>query len=133
MKLVYRGVSYDYDPNATKADFPWNYVRQIRPSYNLTYRGVEYTVDPNKEPNKSSLRPVANLTYRGATYALNGQGVASAAKVGRVGTRSKMIAELATTHRNNLYRNVQRRLEIARDRGDQALVQLLEQELRQIA
>jgi hypothetical protein len=37
-------------------------------------------------------------------------------------------AELATVHRSNLQKNLQRRMEAARARGDEALLKLLEAE-----
>lgn len=125
MKLVYRGVSYEHNPHSQQPTQP----REIRPTFTLMYRGAAYTVDPNIDHDALAFKPMANLVYRGVAYALNGGTVEASRKLS-----SKVTAkELARVHRNNIYRNVQRRLQAAQARGDQQLVALLEQELQQIA
>lgn len=126
MKLVYRGVSYEYDPHSQQ---PSQHSREIRPIYNLMYRGVAYTVDPNVDSNVLSPKPIANLVYRGVAYALNGGIKTEATR--ELGAKAS-AKEVAKVHRSNVYRNVQRRLQAAQERGDQHLVALLEQELRQV-
>ncbi|MBD2019652.1 DUF4278 domain-containing protein [Leptolyngbya sp. FACHB-36] len=132
MKLLYRGVGYDYDPQAVRSDRPWNRVRAARAGYTLTYRGVSYSIDPNQEVPDHSAMPVAQLTYRGVAYGLNGWTPAAVAEtVAPRAARSR--SEVAAAHRSNLYRNVQHRLQVAQEKGDMALVRLLEQELQHIA
>jgi hypothetical protein len=73
MKLVYRGVSYDYTPSGSQfGSTIQNVESRVRPSYQLIYRGTVYAVDPNVEPKKSFFHPIANLMYRGVAYSLNG-------------------------------------------------------------
>jgi hypothetical protein len=73
MKLVYRGVSYDYTPSGSQSGGAVQSVEsRIRPSYQLNYRGTVYAVDPNVETKKSFFHPIANLMYRGVAYSLNG-------------------------------------------------------------
>ncbi|HEY9752926.1 MAG TPA: hypothetical protein V6C46_08240, partial [Coleofasciculaceae cyanobacterium] len=81
--------------------------------------------------------PITNLIYRGATYSMNGWqptdcpvSMVTGAGVCR---SSQTAPDLATVHRQNLYQNLDRRLQIACQRGDRDLVQALEQELRQIS
>lgn len=140
MQLTYRGAQYNYTPRSAEAAQETNVFRAIRPSYTLHYRGAVYTVDPNGEPALPFVHPGANLMYRGVAYTLNGGDRATAT----VQTRAAVVsskprhqkasndAEFVMTHRNNLRTNVQRRLQIARERGDQNLVSLLERELQQI-
>ncbi|XGW00225.1 MAG: DUF4278 domain-containing protein [Leptolyngbya sp. BL-A-14] len=141
MQLTYRGAQYEYNPRNTEAIREANVFRAIRPSYNLHYRGAVYTVDPNAEPSLPSIQPAGVLTYRGVSYTLNG-GARDAAAVrsqaGAVSTQPRFQqkaasnTEFATIHRSNLRTNVQRRLQVARERGDQTLVSLLERELQEI-
>lgn len=141
MQLTYRGAQYDYTPRSAEAVRETNVFRAIRPSYNLHYRGAVYTVDPNAEPALPSVHPSANLVYRGVAYNLNGGKRSTAAVQNRASVGSSRPhfhqkasdnAEFVLTHRSNLRSNVQRRLQVARERGDQNLVSLLERELQQI-
>ncbi|MBC7968684.1 MAG: DUF4278 domain-containing protein [Verrucomicrobia bacterium] len=141
MQLTYRGAHYEYTPRSAEAVRESNVFQAIRPAFNLHYRGSVYTVDPNAEPSLPVLQPVAQLVYRGSTYALNGwtasTNVQSALSVisnnSRSNKKTSGSAEIATVHRSNLHNNLQRRLQVARESGDQSLITLLESELQQIA
>ncbi len=136
MQLFYRGTKYDYTPGSLESAREANVYRALRPTFNLAYRGSVYLVDPNQEPHQSVARPVAPLSYRGVTYGLNGWTPAPANAVVQRLNRSFNTApgtEVANIHRNNLYRNLQHRLQVAREKGDQNLISLLERELQQIA
>lgn len=141
MQLTYRGAHYEYTPRSAEAVRESNVFHAIRPAFNLHYRGSVYTVDPNAEPSLPVLQPVAQLVYRGSTYALNGwtestdmQGAPSViSNNSRLNKKTFGSAEIATVHRSNLHSNVQRRLQVARESGDQSLIALLERELQQIA
>lgn len=141
MQLTYRGAHYDYNPRSAEAARETNVFRAIRPSYNLHYRGSVYTVDPNAEPALPSIQPTSQLMYRGVAYTLNGEerstpAVQSRASVvsskPRFQKKAARNEEFVMIHRSNLRTNVQRRLQVARERGDQNLVSLLERELQQI-
>jgi hypothetical protein len=137
MKLIYRGQSYEYEPGVGEAPVV-EQVREPRASYTLQYRGMAYTVDPNVVVRQPVVRPVTNLIYRGVTYGMNGWQPSAEQAKGTVtpeGTPWKMgmSSELSAIHRRNLYQNVERRLQSARQRGDRDLVQVLERELQQIA
>ena len=141
MQLTYRGVNYEYDPQGAKAAHEANVFRAIRPAFNLHYRGSVYAVDPNLEPSLPAPHPSAQLLYRGAAYALNGwtkpvavqSSTSAASSKHRIAKKASGNAEFATVHRTNLNTNLQRRLQVARERGDENLVNLLERELQQIA
>ncbi|MES1026582.1 DUF4278 domain-containing protein [Gloeocapsa sp. BRSZ] len=71
MELIYRGTTYDYNPNKAPGR-PFEQVREAGPAYNLTYRGVTYRVDPNVKQSEAPVRPAAyELIYRGVTYCVN--------------------------------------------------------------
>lgn len=149
MKLTYRGITYDYplQPDLDEVGHQKPYV--------LTYRGLTYVVDPNARPIEDSLPVTYRLTYRGLSYdvvrnvpIVTPEPVPAAAKATTASTQA--IAPLAKArpetvpstlprsyigriHKANLLQNVQRRLNVARERGDQELVRMLEAELRQIA
>lgn len=130
MKLVYRGVSYDYDPQAQRNVKP---SHKFQPAYTLLYRGAVYTVDPSIESQQRFVNPIADLIYRGVAYSLNGEMQPETGAQAAPRPAATAQFDLASVHRGNLYRNVQRRLQAAQERGDQQLIHLLERELQQIA
>ncbi|HEY9747897.1 MAG TPA: DUF4278 domain-containing protein, partial [Allocoleopsis sp.] len=46
--------------------------------------------------------------------------------------RQRVLKEVEETHRTNIYRSLERRLQVAKNLGDQRLIGLLESELQQI-
>jgi hypothetical protein len=130
MKLCYRGIRYDYDatgrtPNASAAP--------IQP-YALSYRGIGYTVGPMAAAPTAAVSGL-NLCYRGLLYTLTGgtrETIGRAADLRR-SHRPSDTMDPASVHRASLYRSLERRLRAAEARGDQALVQMLQQERRHIA
>jgi hypothetical protein len=54
-------------------------------------------------------------------------------EVGAVASRQARAAEAQKAHRATIVKNVERRLQVARTRGDERLVKILEAELRQFA
>lgn len=68
MKLIYRGLNFDYDParSANHRLFGRTHVSQT--PYELIYRGNRYWVNPNAFA-KPSVQPVTyQLIYRGINY-----------------------------------------------------------------
>jgi Domain of unknown function (DUF4278) len=64
MKLIYRGMTYDYDTLKASSRL----VRRETP-YNLLYRGVSYQVTPQSETPETPVQTVNHqLIYRGNTY-----------------------------------------------------------------
>lgn len=123
MRLIYRGVEYDYDPTQGTRD---DRISRFREPITLTYRGNHYQIDPTR-PARSTVEPQPReLIYRGNRYWV---GTPDSKPMSN---KPRQTANLTATHRENLQRNLQRRIEIARQKGDNALLTLLEAERRQI-
>jgi Domain of unknown function (DUF4278) len=129
MKLCYRGVSYDYNPPQVKvAEGP--VVGR--------YRGANWRstiVIDNPIPQIA-----ATLTYRGVTYHTNSQEqVAQAVPQATPGfakvapSRRKAASEVAQAHRSSVLKTLERRLQVAYNKGDANLINLLEAEWKQLA
>ncbi|WP_017319116.1 arginine synthesis PII-interacting regulator PirA [Mastigocladopsis repens] len=132
MKLTYRGVDYESNPLTLEPTArtlsgkyrgrTWkrNYLRHIsqtQATAELKYRGVSYYIgDP--------------LQVEFMIRAKHHSNTASAAQVGKY---KKNGGELAETHLTNIRRNLESRLLAAREKGDQDLIRLLEDEAKQIA
>jgi hypothetical protein len=71
MKLIYRGIAYNYDPAKGVTHYPFQHTPTSQLTYELIYRGNRYRVDPNAI-RKTSVQPVTyKLTYRGVSYRVN--------------------------------------------------------------
>ncbi|AFY66931.1 DUF4278 domain-containing protein [Geitlerinema sp. PCC 7407] len=130
MKLSYRGVSYDYNPpvlDSVESELTgqyrgrptiFHYARHMsvpQPAHTLTYRGAQYSTDgrvPAPKPVVDSLPVNVPLIYRSDVSSFNA---------------------VAKTHLDNIRKSAERRLQMARERGDEQLVRLLENELKQVA
>jgi Domain of unknown function (DUF4278) len=66
MKLIYRGVTYDYQHPKATASRPLQ--RTFKSPYKLIYRGNTYWVDPTAIAEISVEPMVYELRYRGNTY-----------------------------------------------------------------
>ncbi len=78
MKLIYRGVTYDYNPSNGE---PFQHThRSSKSPYELIYRGNRYRVEPNAIKQAATQPVTYELIYRGATYTVNrnGQGKVTA-------------------------------------------------------
>lgn len=141
MRLSYRGVSYEYTPTTlevTEGEILGKYRGQpwrqqsfqdapAQPIRQLKYRGVSYYTNRYGGVN-TAVRPEA----RPATS------VPAAASVDRQpafeGNAFRVKRQdWVKVHHDNLRRNLERRLESARARGDQSLVSQLEREMQYIA
>lgn len=139
MRLSYRGVSYEYNPVTTDSvestvtgqyrgrHFNFAYPRHIpvpQPVANLNYRGVPYRTTATGKieaiaPTPKASSPATRMTGR-HTWAGNQ-------------TRIAIMDEVARIHRQNIEMLLQHRIEVARAKGDQTLLQQLENEMRQTA
>ncbi len=144
MKLIYRGAAYNYEPSQVGAG---NTGRPAAP-YQVIYRGLTTLVNPEAAPDWAANLPANfNLLYRGVAVQVDrnvdGRAIAPAQRVSttRVNSTAQSNATVAATssnpaigkvHQANLLNNVQRRLDVAREREDMALVALLESERQQI-
>lgn len=145
MKLFYRGNSYEYNPDRATAGNTGRPGRQPQPSqapYTLIYRGITLRVDPKAASVPVPMLPTTyDLIYRGTTYHVrrDAQGGVTAVTqpVGATQARTAVPSSLPKhyvrkVHRANLLDNLQHRLQAARARGDQKLIELLEAERQQI-
>jgi hypothetical protein len=131
MKLSYRGVNYEYQPltlEVTEGEILGK------------YRGVNWRCHTlNEIPIP---QPDRVLKYRGVAYHPNQDVEACQTAIAqssrpraiKTATASEVVTRkaLEEVHRENLRRNLERRLQAARERGDQNLVNLLEAESRQL-
>lgn len=145
MKLIYRGVTYEYDPSQIKSG---NLGQPVRPSqssqapYTLIYRGVTMQVDPAHLAEPISSPASYDLIYRGTAYQVRRDSTGATTVISQPGgipkakpasTPSTMPTHyLSKVHQANLMENLQRRLNVAQEKGDQRLVDLLEAERKQI-
>jgi Domain of unknown function (DUF4278) len=136
MQLSYRGNSYSYNPvfaEMTESGetgtyrgqtYPIKYPRHIpvaQPSHELTYRGVSYRTNSRGVAAPSTSRPAVSpapaVAYQG-----------SVTPIRRTATKS-----YDAVHRMHIQRRLHQRMEAARARGDQQLLNLLEIEMRQVS
>lgn len=137
MKLFYRG--HAYEPNG---DQPSNSTRHLEAPVQLKYRGIPYILNPDSQTVKATVpQAAAKLTYRGSAYLVaSATASASVPQPVSVSHHSIVVPQPSIArryynkvHRANILQSLQRRIQVARKRGDQALIQLLEAEFRQIA
>ncbi len=129
MKLMYRGVSYEHKPM---------HIDLVESDVIGHYRGAPYKLQyPRHIPVPQSLPA---LCYRGVVYGGTDQQKRDiqppVLATGNVTVprpiRFNLMAEAARIHAANICRSNERRLQAAKARGDDRLVQLLEQELLQL-
>ncbi len=134
MKLTYRGVAYEYSPipvEMTPGEIGGKYRgvawRRYHPESvpvsqmfaQLKYRGVAYCIgDPQKIQRKEDI-VTSQERYAATTQKVNNP--------------FKSRDELNKTHLSNIRKNLERRLQLAKQRGDANLIYLLEEEAKQIA
>lgn len=133
MRLQYRGNGYDYEPveaNSVETSmsgryrwqpFQFSYPRHIpmpQTPHNLTYRGVAYQPDESVELMSAAM---------GAPAVAPGP-VASAS----LKTRRALMREVEQIHLQSIEKRLLHRLQVAHERGDQALMNQLEQEMSQM-
>jgi hypothetical protein len=146
MKLIYRGASYEYNQASLEVN-PLRHYQDVHQrcttlaeaSYPLAYRGVQYTtaeVAQNLAAVSVSHTPQL-LTYRGVHYLKNANEIVGFTRPAKASLAPKTLApallEAASAHHENLRRSLQHRLEVAKRRGDETLVNQLEAESRQLA
>jgi hypothetical protein len=141
MKLIYRGVTYDYNPAPSRAH---NAGRPSRSTpaqvpYTLIYRGQTYSIDPNARSTEAPMPAEYDLLYRGTAYQVrrDAEGTTMTARPAGLASGESVPATMprryvAKVHQANLLKNLQHRIQVAQARGDEQLMRLLESELRQI-
>lgn len=133
MKLSYRGVSYEKDSSILDIiegdiggkyrgnDWKYHYPRHIpqqQPKLYRQYRGVSYSTRPLTSGESP---PMADTSTTATSCAVS-------LKYPR-----KIVTNYASqTHLDNIRRNLERRLQVAKAKGDESLIELLEQESQQL-
>lgn len=137
MNFTYRGVNYKPNPPALEltegkiggkyqgANWKDHYPRHIpvpQPQVDLKYRGVAYcTGDPI---DVEAIRLQRRHTSAAAS--------ATKSATPTVSSRQKVMDELSDTHLANIRQNLEHRLQVAKAKGDQNLIRLLEAEAEQL-
>ncbi len=140
MKLTYRGLDYDYDPptidmmeseaGGLYRGCRWQvcYPRHIpvtQPSHELKYRGVAYcSFDTNEAQGLDS----TSATIPAEVKTIKKTGVFSNPK-----QQKAMRQEFARIHQANICRSLERRMNVAQAKGDRKLINLLQQESKDLA
>jgi hypothetical protein len=134
MKLSYRGVSYNNEPFSLEMtegeiggkyrgqDWKYHYPRhipQLQPKLYQQYRGIVYS---------TSAVSLAEYPATAQSESQNHTCPVPLRKPCKVVTN-----ELTKTHLENMRRNLERRLEVAKAKGDEKLVNLLQQESQDLA
>jgi Domain of unknown function (DUF4278) len=134
MKLSYRGVNYEKEQPTLEMnegeiggkyrgrDWHYRYPRhipQLEPKYYRQYRGVAYSTIPIPAEGEI-IAPQWNET-----------GVYCSVPVQK--PEAVVTSELSKTHLDNIRRNLERRLLVAKANGNESLIELLEKEFRQLA
>lgn len=131
MKLSYRGVKYEAEPSALE-------IREG--GIGGTYRGQEWRFH---YPRHIPQTPVHNLKYRGVSYRTD-EGSRQPVLASPIGVYKKfpkwlipkdnpsVRKETQMTHLRHIQSNLERRLEAAKAKGDEQLVNLLESEQMQL-
>lgn len=115
LNLKYRGTTYSYSPAQPVADAV---------SVTLSYRGVHY-----QPINQPALASDALLKYRNVPYKL--RQIGQPVEVVESQTMPRRAKE-TSIHQQSLLKNVQRRIEVAQERGDDRLLALLLAEREQL-
>ncbi|AFY83523.1 DUF4278 domain-containing protein [Oscillatoria acuminata] len=131
MKLTYRGIGYDSEPQS---------FNLMEGEIGGKYRGNDWQVRyPRHIPVPATLN---ELTYRGARYN-SGEAVTTPVAEVTAKTRQvrplmdtqpgdKVMEEVAKLHRNNICRSLERRMQAARMLGNENLIEQLKMESQQL-
>ncbi len=127
MQLSYRGVPFEknslslemkegeiigqYRGHEIHQKYP-RHIPQIQPKFDLQYRGVAYSISamPIEKPSKLAINP----SHNGCPVSIRKQ--------------LKIEDNLTQIHLDNVKRNLERRIQVAKSKGDSSLVNLLYQE-----
>ncbi len=133
MKLIYRGIKYEHAPETVEvttegvcgkyrgAEWKCHYSNHIPITHHaaeLKYRGASYYSGNPQEVEELKQRKKLDFIF---------------AKDNQIFVRNQPNNELAKIHLANLQRSVQRRLEVAKQKGDETLIRQLQQEANQLS
>lgn len=135
MRLTYRGIQYNSDsiPLETKEGEvagkyrgqPWHYhyprhIPQLQPKLLLNYRGVSYSKRPTVRHAHYSDISIPTVTANGELPTPQNF------------TSKSQAEDIEDAHLSNMRRNLERRLSVAKQNGDDELVSILEKEYQQL-
>lgn len=119
MKLSYRGVAYENESPA---------IDMVEGEIGGKYRGQAWRCSyPRHIPVP---QPALDLKYRGVAHSSYPKAQGSA--IPQMSKACKVSPELAETHLANIRRRLEHRLEVAKSRGDDKLIRMLEAESKQL-
>ena len=153
MKLTYRGVEYNYTPRHVQTDgtevigqYRGAVCRRARlaaipvaqPVRNLKYRGCCYSTgvqvqqQPHTVNQPTEIAPASQPEIAVVVNAPESfdKGLTAVASSNNMSIRMR---EVEKTHQHFIHENLNRRLAVAKQRGDQQLIDQLELEQRQVA
>jgi hypothetical protein len=134
MELRYRGVAYTYEPVAPEMDprtvegkyrghdYGFHFAKPIplpEVDYPLIYRGVLYYSPAIDKRTSTEPTPTVTAATHPAFFTHQ--------------PHQELLNQLSITHHQNIVERLHRRLQSAKERGDQQLVNLLEAEEKQMA
>lgn len=126
MKLSYRGTNYNYEPPALDVGEGIAMGK---------YRGQDYPVMRYPRHIPIPQAPL-DLKYRGVAYSTHQTDEAvtttTAPSFQPVSVPQAVTHNLADIHRTHLLDRLAHRIQVARERGDQNLIQQLELEMREL-
>jgi hypothetical protein len=145
MKLTYRGVDYDYNPpvlEATESEikcqyrgqsYHYSYVKHVpipQPAEQLTYRGVPYQTNRQGQVVQIAKQ---HSPGRPAMHAGNNPGLGSklTGNSDAAQARRQLLESASRLHQDSIARSLQHRLAVAKQQGNQRLVEQLEVEMSQ--
>lgn len=120
MTLTYRGIAYT--PLASSVEWTDRTVSR-------TYRGLPYQ---RRIAQRVPPQPQHNLTYRGIAYRTDAAGQAQPRVEGPRRLTTASLSAVARSHRDNVLRRLEARVDTAQRQGNTILLQQLEQERQQI-
>lgn len=130
MNLTYRGIKYEREPLN---------IEVIEGEVAGKYRGREWQHHYPK--HITELRPKLYMQYRGVAYSTRpvaGE-ITTAEQLKAIAQNNShkkprlVYDEAAMIHLDNMRRNLERRMEVAKESGNKNLVQMLEKECKELA
>jgi hypothetical protein len=132
MRLSYRGIPYENEASTVRVTE--GEIGGLYRGQNWRYQYVRHIPQP---------QPVQNLRYRGAAYRTGQPTPAEATAIAQSATtvvprtlptrkQPQVLEEITVSHQRNIQRSLEHRLNVARAKGDETLVRLLEAESRQL-
>ncbi len=158
MKLTYRGVNYDYNPpelEVTTSDVAmkyrgqtayYTYVQHVpipQPVERLTYRGAAYqTTRQGQVLQVAGAQPSGVVQEQSMSQRIGQSGRAGVTTLSLLRdrlmdvspaaqARKQLLQEASRLHHDNIVRSLQHRLAVAKEQGNDRLVQQLESEMSQ--